>query len=137
MSPTRRLALRLLRVVVRNASSDSRDWADAMLRELDFIESDWAALFWALGSTTAIFRHSVPRELRTWFGRHSNQEEGVILKHIRKNAAGTASGVVIAVGVLVSAFGLVRVVGGHASRARYGPCYYPLRRTDGHPGCWF
>jgi hypothetical protein len=109
MSPTRRLALRLLRVVVRNASSDSRDWANAMLRELDFIESDWAALFWALGSTTAIFRHSVPRELRTWFGRHSNQEEGVILKHIRKNAAGTASGVVIAVGVLVSAFGLVRL----------------------------
>lgn len=31
------------------------------------------------------------------------------MKHIRKNAAGTVSGVVIAVGVLVCAFGLVRL----------------------------
>jgi hypothetical protein len=109
MSATRRLASRLLRAMVRYSSSDSLDWANAMLRELDFIESDWAALFWALGSTTAIFRHSVPRGLRAWFGKLSNQEEGVILKHIRKHAAGTVSGIVIAIGVLVCAFGLVRL----------------------------
>ena len=29
-----------------------------MLREMDFIEGDWAALFWALGSATALFKHS-------------------------------------------------------------------------------
>jgi hypothetical protein len=28
-----------------------------MLREMDFVESDWAALFWALGSATALFKH--------------------------------------------------------------------------------
>jgi hypothetical protein len=27
-----------------------------MLREMDFVERDWAALFWALGSATALFR---------------------------------------------------------------------------------
>jgi hypothetical protein len=109
MSAIRRLASRLLRALVRHASSDSQDWASAMLRELDFIECDWAALFWALGGTKAIFKHSLPRGLRARFGKHSNQEEWVTLKHIRKNAAGTVSGVVIAVGVLVCAFGLVRL----------------------------
>jgi len=32
-----------------------------MLRELDFIEGEWAALFWALGSTIALCRHSIWR----------------------------------------------------------------------------
>jgi hypothetical protein len=27
-----------------------------MLREMDLVERDWAALFWALGSATALFR---------------------------------------------------------------------------------
>jgi hypothetical protein len=31
-----------------------------MLRELDFVESDWGALFWALGSATALFKHLEP-----------------------------------------------------------------------------
>jgi hypothetical protein len=109
MSAIRRLASRLLRAVVRHSSCDSQYWASAMLRELDFMESDWAALFWALGGTTAIFRHSVPRGLRAYFGKRSHQEEWVILKRIRKNAAGTVSGVVIAVGVLLCAFALVHL----------------------------
>ena len=109
MSPTRKLASRLLRAVVRHSSSDSRDWASAMLGELDYIESDWAALFWALGSAGAIFRHSVPRGFRAWFGKRLHREEGLML-NIRKNAAGALSGVVLAVGVLVGAFGLVRLL---------------------------
>jgi hypothetical protein len=28
-----------------------------MLREMDLVEGDWAALFWALGSATALFKH--------------------------------------------------------------------------------
>ena len=63
MSATRRWASRLLRAAVRHASSESQDWANAMLRELDFIENDWEALVLALGSTAAIFRHS-GRELK-------------------------------------------------------------------------
>ena len=92
-----------------NSSSDSQDWANAMLRELDFIESDWAALFWALGGMTAVFRHSVPRGLRAWFGKHSNQEEGPMKKSIGKKTAGVISGIIIAVAVTVCAFGLVRL----------------------------
>jgi hypothetical protein len=47
MSAIRRLASRLLSGVVRQVSSDTQEWGNAMLRELDFIESDWIALLWA------------------------------------------------------------------------------------------
>src|SRR5260370_25872989 len=108
MSTVRRLASKLLRIVIRHSSDESQDWANAMLRELDFIESDWAALLWALGSTTAIFRHCLPRGLKAWFGKLFVQQGE--LKNIGKQAAGVGSGAVIAVGILaVSAFGLVRL----------------------------
>jgi hypothetical protein len=67
-------------------------------------------LFWALGSARAIFKYSVPRQLRARLGKPSSQEEKPMLKHIRRNAAGTLSGIGIAVGVLVAAFGLVRLL---------------------------
>jgi hypothetical protein len=82
-----------------------------MLRELDFIESDWGALFWALGSVTALFRHSVPRQLRTLLEKHFGPAEGPLLKNIGKKAAGILWGVVIAGGVLsVCVQGLLRLV---------------------------
>jgi hypothetical protein len=53
----RRLASVILAASVRWASPEVREWGKAMLREMDFVEGDWAALFWALGSATALFRH--------------------------------------------------------------------------------
>jgi hypothetical protein len=110
MSAARRLSSRLLHAVVRHASSDSQGWARAMLRELDYIDSDWAALFWALGGTTAIFRYSVPREVRALIERHSNRSQALMMNNIGQKATGVISGVVIAVAVLASAFGLVRLL---------------------------
>jgi hypothetical protein len=107
MSVTRRLALRLLHAVARHASPESQDWANAMLRELDFIENDWAALFWALGSTTAIFRHFIPRGLRSWFGKRLNRKETLMKESIGKKAVGVTSGIVIALAVAGCAYGIV------------------------------
>ncbi|MGC2211982.1 MAG: hypothetical protein WA400_01540 [Silvibacterium sp.] len=58
MTARRRWAVAMLRAVIRHAPEASREWASAMLRELDYIESDWAALWWALGSVAAICRHA-------------------------------------------------------------------------------
>jgi hypothetical protein len=110
MSAIRRLASKLLVAAVRHSSSENQEWARAMLSELDFIESDWTALFWALGSTKAIFKYSIPRQLRAWLAKRSSQDERPMLKHIRRNASGTLSGIGIAGGVLVTAFGLVRLL---------------------------
>jgi hypothetical protein len=67
MSAPRRLAIAILRAALWHAPETSRDWAAAMLRELDYIESDWAALWWALGSAAAICRHA-GRDWRKHFG---------------------------------------------------------------------
>ena len=150
MLAIRRLASRLLSAVVRHSSSESHEWASAMLGELDFIESDWAALFWALGSTGAILRYFALRGLRGWFDKRAKQQEGLMLKHIRRHAAGTLSGVLIAVGVLFAGFGVVRLllalfpasdakqkgngsrncaVGGRSGRTRCSSSHYPLRSS--------
>jgi hypothetical protein len=50
----RRLASAILASSVRRALSAVRERGNAMLRELDFVEGDWAARFWALGRATAL-----------------------------------------------------------------------------------
>lgn len=51
MSTLRSLALKILHGTVRLAPPHAREWSSAMLCEVEFIESDWSALSWALGST--------------------------------------------------------------------------------------
>jgi hypothetical protein len=109
MSVARRLAYKLLNSVVRHASPDSQDWASAMLRELDFVESDWGALQWALGSVTALFRHSVPRQMQAQLEKRFGTTQEARLKNIRKMTAGMLFGVVVASVVLtISLLGLLQ-----------------------------
>jgi hypothetical protein len=105
MSVARRLASRLLRAVARHSSSENQDWGNAMLRELDFIENDWAALFWALGSMTAIFRHS-GRAFGKWFGKGSSREEER-MNNIGEKTVGVVVGIVLSGILVVCAFGLL------------------------------
>ena len=108
MAAARRLASRLLRVVVRYAPRACQDWANAMLRELDFIESDWAASFWAMGSTAAIFRYSICG-LKAWFRKYSGHEEALTMKDLGKQIAGLLLGVAMAIALTFCAFGLLQV----------------------------
>lgn len=81
-----------------------------MMRELDFVESDWSALLWALGSTTALFRHSVPRQLRTQLEKRFGPTEKGMLKNIGKKTVGMLWGVIIAGAVLtICVLGLLRL----------------------------
>jgi hypothetical protein len=50
MTRLRKLAVKISDTVVRRCPPAFKDWAQATSRELEFIESDWAALRWALGS---------------------------------------------------------------------------------------
>jgi small-conductance mechanosensitive channel len=108
MSAIRKLASRLLRAVARFSPPASQDWAKAMLRELDFIESDWAAMLWALGSAGAIFRPSIPRSLRACLEKRSDQSQGAAKESIGKKAAGVTAGIVIVLAMTSLAFVLVR-----------------------------
>jgi hypothetical protein len=54
MTLVRRLALGISARVVRWASPGYKEWAEGLEREARVIESDWAALRWALGSTRVL-----------------------------------------------------------------------------------
>jgi len=58
MSPIRRLAVRISGVVVRRASPGCKEWAEGLAGEVEFVEGDWLALGWALGSVRVLFRNS-------------------------------------------------------------------------------
>lgn len=56
MTRLRGVAEKISCFVVRAASPAAKDWAKASAREMEFIEGDWAALRWALGSAKVLFR---------------------------------------------------------------------------------
>src|SRR5713226_3138998 len=110
MPAVRKFATRLLSAVARHSSPESQSWGSAMLRELDYMENDWTALRWAFGSTTALFRHSIPIQIRTWLQQRLAQTRGLTLKNIRRNTATVLSGVIIAGSILtVCVYGLSRL----------------------------
>jgi hypothetical protein len=57
----RRLAKGISSRVVRWASPGCKEWAEGLEREAAVIESDWAALGWAIGSTRVLLdRRATP-----------------------------------------------------------------------------
>ena len=107
MSVPRTLARRLLAAVLRCAPEESHLWATAMLRELDFIEGEWAALFWALGSTTAIFRHAVS-VWHAWLTTSPKENTG--MNNTGKKSISIAIGAVSTLMLLGCAFAALRII---------------------------
>jgi hypothetical protein len=56
----RGLASAILTAAARRSSPGVREWGTAMLREMDFVESDWAALLWAIGCVPVLLKHLEP-----------------------------------------------------------------------------
>ena len=87
-----------------------------MLRELDFIDGEWPALFWALGCTTVIFRECLSawatwlwKQFTTLFGIRSSQEENKV-NSTGKKTLGVLSGVGIALAIGVGAYFLRHLI---------------------------
>ena len=121
MGAPRTLAERLLRALLRCAPEGRRAWVEAMLRELDFIgldgpSGDWAALFWALGCTTVIFREWLTegtawcmKWLASLFGIRSTKEESK-MNATGKKTLGVLAGMGIALAFGVGLFFLRNVI---------------------------
>jgi hypothetical protein len=86
MTLSRRLALKISNGVVRHASPGCKDWAEGLAAEVAFIERDWAALGWALGSVKVLFDRreepirslaDVPAAARDYFGKRRLQIQQV------------------------------------------------------------
>jgi hypothetical protein len=102
------MAVALLGAVVRHSPPGSRGWGRAMLREIECIPTDWAALRWALGSTSAIFRYSLEHAWRD--GRSDRSADGALLKAAGKTVGALALAVAFCVSVLaVSVLSITRL----------------------------
>jgi hypothetical protein len=55
----RQAATVLLDAAIRIAPPDTRDWGRAMRSELNCVDGAWAALMWALGSTSVLAKHTL------------------------------------------------------------------------------
>ncbi len=55
----RRLATLLMHSAIRIAPRETVDWGQAMLGELNHVESHWAAVAWALGGTGLLVKHAL------------------------------------------------------------------------------
>ena len=112
MGAARSLAGKLLRAMLRHAPEERRAWVEAMLRELDFIgldrkHGDWAALFWALGCTSAIFRECL-RGWGTWLWKRCMDLLGIrpVKEENKMNSTGKKTlGVLAGIGIAL-AFGV-------------------------------
>ena len=107
MGAPRRLAQRLLDAFAILAPPASREWARAMLGELDSIRGDWAALFWAVGGATAICRH-MASDWRSWLKRRTAKED-VQMNNAGKKAVGVGMGALSALMLVGCAFGILRI----------------------------
>ena len=105
MAAIRRAARALLEGVARHSPEACREWAEAMAGELDAIDGDWEALWWALGSTTAMVRCSW-REGWKWLGNLGGKKEARV-DQIGKKTVGVISGALLAAALLAAALGLV------------------------------
>jgi hypothetical protein len=107
MGAPRKLAAALLRGVLRLAPVESRDWAMAMLRELDFIQGEWAALLWALGSAAAILRHAASA-WREWLKRKTKEETG--MSNTGKKVLGVGLGILSGLALVGCALAVLRII---------------------------
>lgn len=108
MGAPRRLAERILRAVLRFAPEQCREWAEAMLCELEFVDGEWSALWWALGGLAAIFRHAV-RVGWTRLKNGKQKEEG--MKSTGRKALGVVVGMVSALALVGSGLAALRILG--------------------------
>jgi hypothetical protein len=69
MTLVRRVALGISSRVVRWASPGCREWAEGLEREVEFIEGDWRALAWAVGSTRVLLERRGARATAEGGGR--------------------------------------------------------------------
>jgi hypothetical protein len=87
MTYLRGLALKISNTVVDYASPGSKEWAEALAREVAFVEGDWAALGWALGSVRILFRYK-KAPIRSFADLSSVAQKFAEAKRINQNSLG-------------------------------------------------
>jgi hypothetical protein len=114
MAAPRKLALKISHAVVRFAARGAQDWAKATLRELDFIENDWTALLWSLGSARILLKwRDVPvAELCDFPQAAQRFQRRIFRRNLREYAAGVIVTAAFGYYISVSHSALIRTGSG-------------------------
>jgi hypothetical protein len=109
----RRFTVRLLTLAAACAPTKFAEWARAMMGELDYVEDDWSAFFWALGSIGVLLRFSTIQILLIpkWRDKSMIRRTGQVL------LGAVVAGIVCMAGSLVC-IALLKVAGMQLSDAR-------------------
>jgi hypothetical protein len=109
----RRITSRLLTLAAACAPTKFAEWARAMPGELDYVEDDWSAFFWALGSIGVLLRFSTIQLLLIpkWRDKSMIRQTGQVL------LGAVVAGMVSMAGSLVC-MALLKVVGLQLSDVR-------------------
>jgi hypothetical protein len=105
-SALRRAAQSLLGLAMRLVPENGREWAAAMLHELDFVEGDWAALWWAVGGLTVIARQ-VAGQWRVGRNEQIRKWKDKAMEQMGKKAGWLIAGALGAIALSLAAFGLL------------------------------
>ena len=109
MTLVRRAALEISSRVVRWASPGCKEWAEGLEREAEVIESDWAALRWALGSTRVLLdRRRAPLTSLDEIPAETQKLVEMARKHV---------GILLA---MSTTFGLIDLLGFFRARSNMG-----------------
>lgn len=79
MTSIRKWATRMLEAAIKQAGPRAREWGEAMRREMDFIESDWDALLWAMGSVRSVAAASRRERSSEMRGERINRVSGRVV----------------------------------------------------------
>jgi hypothetical protein len=105
-SAMREMAERVLELAMRLTPESGQDWVAAMRRELDFVEGDWAAFWWAVGGVTVIARQLAGQ----WVvgrGEQIRKWKDKAMEQMGKKAGWLAAGALGMIALSGVAFGLL------------------------------
>jgi hypothetical protein len=105
MRAPRRWAHRLLSWSARTTPDEIRDWAAAMLHELEAVEGDWESLWWALGGASALVRYAA-RMMAFRQLRHIEEWRHTVMEQFGRKAGWLVVGALGTVALSLAALGL-------------------------------
>ena len=100
-TPLRQTATLLLESATRLAPPDARDWGRAMRTELDYVESPWTALRWALGGAGVLAKRALAEAFIPGRGQIVPSGGGFFARPVSLRKVASAAGAVYALAALI------------------------------------
>lgn len=100
-APLRHAAAALLESAISIAPPEVRAWGEAMRGELDYVESAWSALMWALGSASVLVRRALRSLLLPGRSGQMAPDGGLFTRKVSLRKVALAAGIACVLAALI------------------------------------